>query len=295
VEAGERPVTTAIDRVVTEPGVYDLPDETYHADPVPGGSLSFTGARKLLPPSCPALFRHWLDNGEAAKREFDFGHAAHQLVLGTGPQIVVVDAPAWRTKAAREQRDAAHAAGRVPVLAEEYEQVRGMAAALHRHPIAKALFDPDRGDPEQSLFWVDRPTSVWRRARLDWLPHHGGGRFIVPDYKTAPCAAPSAIEKSVHNFGYHQQGAFYLDGVTALGLADDAAFLLVVQEKTPPYLVNVVRLDDVALRIGRDLNREAIDKYAECVADDHWPGYSDEVEYISVPPWVEKQHMGSPW
>lgn len=38
---------------ITEPGVYDLPAEVYHADPVEGGSLSSTGARKLLPPSCP--------------------------------------------------------------------------------------------------------------------------------------------------------------------------------------------------------------------------------------------------
>jgi len=33
---------------VTAPGVYDIPAEAYHADPVPGGSLSASGARDLL-------------------------------------------------------------------------------------------------------------------------------------------------------------------------------------------------------------------------------------------------------
>ena len=43
--------------VVDEPGVYDGLDEAaYHADPVPGGSLSASGAKLLLPPSCPALY-----------------------------------------------------------------------------------------------------------------------------------------------------------------------------------------------------------------------------------------------
>jgi len=34
--------------VIRRPGLYDLPEHIYHADPVPGGSLSSTGARRLL-------------------------------------------------------------------------------------------------------------------------------------------------------------------------------------------------------------------------------------------------------
>jgi hypothetical protein len=43
---------------------------------------------------------------------FDFGHAAHKLVLGAGPEIVVVDAERWDTKAIKEEVAAIHAAGR---------------------------------------------------------------------------------------------------------------------------------------------------------------------------------------
>ena len=42
-----------------ELGVYDLPAAAYHRDPVEGGSLSASGAKKLMPPSCPALFKAW--------------------------------------------------------------------------------------------------------------------------------------------------------------------------------------------------------------------------------------------
>src|SRR5690606_30614366 len=85
-----RPEVTAAVEVETptevEPGVYDnVPSEVYHSDPVPGGSLSSTGARKLAT-ECPAAFKHWLDNPEPSKKEFDFGTAAHKVVLGDGPE-----------------------------------------------------------------------------------------------------------------------------------------------------------------------------------------------------------------
>jgi hypothetical protein len=275
---------------ITAPGVFDIPDAAYHADPVPGGSLSSSGARKLLPPSCPALFRYERDNPPAPRREFDFGHAAHKLVLGEGPELVVVDADDWRAKAAKEQRDAAHDDGLVPLLRHEHQQVVAMADALRRHPMAAALFLPGSGNPEQSLAWIDQPTGIWRRARLDWLPNTGTSRLIVPDYKTCKSAAPDHLQRDIHNYGYHQQAAWYLDGIHALGLADDAAFVFVCQEKTPPYLVTVAQPDSVALRIGRHLNRQAIDIYRDCVATGHWPSYSDDVALISLPGWVENRY-----
>lgn len=283
---------TATITEITEPGIYRLTADEYHADPVPGGSLSSSGARRLLPPSCPAVFRHEQDHGRAPKREFDIGHAAHQLVLGEGPDLEVIDAENYRTKAAQEQAKKIRARGGVPLLVAEHEEIVAMAAALHEHPVAAALFDRDNGLAEQNLFWNDARTGIMRRARVDWLPERGTGRLIVPDYKTCRSADPASLAKSVHNFGYHQQADWYLDGIRTLGLAgDDAAFVFVCQEKTAPYLVTVVELDAMALRIGAIRNRRALDIYARCVAEDHWPGYAADIALVSLPPWAER-HEG---
>jgi hypothetical protein len=286
-------VTIAIDKplIIREPGVYDIPDHAYHADPVPGGSLSSSGARKLLPPNCPARYRYELDHPPASTAEFDFGHAAHKLILGSGPELAIIDADDWRTKAAREQRDDAYANSAVPLLRYEYEQVHAMAAAIRQHPIASVLFDPDHGTPEQSVFWIDDRTGVWRRARLDWLPNPSGGRLILIDYKTTRSAAIDAIQRAVHQYGYHQQADWYIAGAKALRLAGDVAFLFVFQEKTPPYLVTVVELDIVALRIGRELNDQALDVYSRCIETGRWPGYSEAIELIPLPAWAETRHM----
>lgn len=277
---------------ITEPGVYDMPEDEYHADPVPGRSLSSSGARKLLPPSCPAIFRHEQLHGRPPKRVFDFGHAAHSKVLGIGAPIHKVDAADWRTKKAQEARDLAYANGEVPLLAGEVETVDAMAAAIKAHPIASALFDPGRGGkPEQSIFWQDQRWDTWRRARLDWLPAPAvaDGRLIVADYKTCASAEPQAISKAVGNHGYHQQADWYSTAVQQVGLADDVAFVFVFQEKTAPYVITVVELDTTAMFIGRQLNELALSTYRRCLDSDRWPGYRDDVAHISLPPYVELQ------
>ncbi len=273
------------------PGLYDgIPDVAYHAD---RESLSVSGAKKMLPPSCPAIFHHDREHGQPPNAVFDFGHAAHSVVLGAGSEIKVVDADSWRTKAAKEDADAIRAAGHTPILAHEWQQVLGMAEAINAHPVASALLDPHHGKPEQSGYFRDGAHDVLRRFRLDWLPDTDGGRLIVPDYKTAASAEPGAIRKAVANYGYHQQHAWYLDGLHALGLAEDIAFVFIFQEKTAPYLVTVVELDAEAVHVGRALNDRALQVYEECTATGVWPGYTSDVELISLPPWATRMDFAA--
>jgi hypothetical protein len=277
---------------VTEPGIYpDMPIDVYHGDPVPGGSLSSSGARKLLDPSCPAIYKWERDNPQPHKREFDIGHAAHLLVLGDGPELEVIDFPDWKKVAARELRDLAYDEGKVPLLTKEHEQVQAMAEAIRQHPTAGRLFDPEAGTAEQSLFWHDPQFKVWRRARPDWMPHRGDGRLVVVDYKTCRAADPGALQRAVYEHGYHAQAAWYLDAVKAFALHGDQepAFVFVFQTKTAPYLVHLVELDFPALTLGAARNERALRTYAECQRTGVWPGFNDRITYLPLPPWAEKR------
>lgn len=275
--------------IVDRPGVYEMTNEQYHADPVPGGSLSSTGARRLLAPSCPALFQHERTHGRPARKVFDFGSAAHMVVLGAGPELVRIGADEWRTNAVKAEVAEARERGAIPLKPADWDQVHAMAAAIRQHPVASRLFAPGSGRPEQSLFWVDQATGVWRRCRPDWLPYPTGGRLIVPDYKTTVSADPRSIEKSVYDYGYYQQDPWYVDGIRAVLGVEDVVMVFVFQEKTAPYLIHVVQLDPIAIRAGRRRNREAIAIYQQCTASGQWPGYSDRVEIVSLPAWAEKQ------
>lgn len=280
-------------------GVYNaMPPEQYHADPVPDGSLSSGGVRRLLDPSCPAKYRWWADHPEPPKPEFDFGHAAHRKVLGIGADIVIIagtgkDENAWRTDDDKAAVEAARVAGQIPVKPRDMVVVDAMAAALREHPVARALFEPGTGLAEQSLFWRDPEFGVWRRARPDWLPfwYTSGGQLVIPDYKTCTSANPADLERAIVQHGYDQQAAWYLDPVGPLQLGDPNAvmFVFVFQEKTPPYVVTTVQPDVVMLKRGRMRNRLAMSIFLECSESGVWPGYVEGLGTLSLPPWVENE------
>jgi hypothetical protein len=282
-EETEAPAVPEVE--ITGPGVYDMPADQYHRRP----ELSSSGMRKLLAPSCPALFKWDQSHAQPPKDEFDFGHVAHKIILGAGAEIEVLDFDSFRTNAARDAKAQAYAEGKVPILERDYANAKAMAWQVKNHPIAGPLLTDGRG--EQSLFWNDRATGQSLRARVDWLRNPRSSRLIVVDYKTTTKVDPPSLEKAIYDFGYHQQGATYREGCMVLELGDERTVVnLVFQMKTAPYLVHVVQLTPGDLQLGSARNRAAIRIYRECMASGQWPGY-DEVSHIEIPAWAQAREQ----
>ncbi len=269
-------------------GIYEgMTDAEYHGDPVKGGSLSNSGAKTLL--KSPALYRWQLDH-RVEKREFDVGHAVHGKVLGVGMDVVAIPddvlsaAGAANTKAAREFIAAAREAGQVPLKADVIAQVDAMSDAVLTHPLARALFER-AGVAESSIFSPDPETGEWMRARPDFLPERSDGRTIIVDLKTAASADPREFDRSAAEYGYDMQSEFYPELVRRVRGDDDTAFVFVVVEKTAPYLVSVVELDEQFSQIGRAKVRRAVDTFHQCRQADEWPGYAPVVHKVEPARW----------
>ncbi|OHT52597.1 PD-(D/E)XK nuclease-like domain-containing protein [Mycobacteroides chelonae] len=289
------------EQIPAEDGMYSgIPDEVYHAD---RGSLSSSGARALLAPSCPEIFRHQQLEPPAPKPQYDFGHVAHKFVLGEGSEIAELDpaihglnkdgSPSKAPTSTAMWQEAAEAAryrGQIPMHIAEVAKAKAMAAKVRQHPLAAALLAD--GTPELSGYWHDPETGVRLRFRPDWLPNPGRGRLIVVDYKTATSAHPGHFARAAADYGYHQQVPWYLDGLAACDIADDAAFVFIVQSKTPPFPVSVIELKPDDIELGRRRNRKAIDLYAACAAHDHWPDYGQGVHSVSLPSYAVYQQEG---
>jgi hypothetical protein len=275
------------------PGVYtaqELSLEAYHADIVPGGSLSSSGARALLAPGCPAQFNYDRQQPQLPKKEFEIGTAVHSMLLGAGTDLVVVNAEMWNTKAVKADVAAIRADGNVPLKPSDMEQVKEMVAAVRRHPVAGPLFWPGTGTAEQSLYWPDPATGVMCRCRPDWLKELPELTLCV-DYKTAAKADPEAVSKAIADRGYHQQDPFYLDGIQQV-LGMPARFLFVFQSKTAPYLITVRELSEADRAIGRAKNQRALRIYAECERTGQWPDWTgpiEEIPVISLPAWTAQR------
>jgi hypothetical protein len=264
---------------IVRPGVYDIDEATYHAH----SALSSTGARTLAT-DCPAVFDYQRIHTEPPKKEFDLGSAAHKLVLGAGPEIVVVAPNEWRTDKAKEAVAAARAAGQIPLRPRDFDTVMRMADALRAHPDADEVFTAG-GVAEQSLFWTDMETGVFCRARPDWMA------VDLDDYKSTTDVSIAHIEKVIHDNGLHQQADWYLRGAVDRDVVKpDARFRFVFQRKIPPYLVTIVELDDDTLQIGHDQNNYALETFYNCTLAGDWPSYTRGVETVGLPSWAKRRH-----
>jgi hypothetical protein len=266
------------------PKVVDgLPADDYHADTT---SISSSGLRALLPPGCPAQFKYDRDNPPAPKREFDLGTAVHAELLEEGKGLTVLDFDNYQTKAAQQDRDEARAAGLVPLLRQEYEQVQAMVAAVRKHPQAGPLF-AGPGIAERSIYWTDPATGIRCRVRPDWLKELPSLTLAV-DLKTTKDASPQAVQKAIRDYSYHQQDALYVDGIWAALKPEDVRFVFVFVSKTPPHLITVRELPQQDRDIGRARNEHALRIYADCTARDEWPDWTgpvDEIPQLGLPSW----------
>lgn len=226
------------------------------------------------------------DDGSEAKQR---GHTTHVAVLEPARFLAeYVAAPRFdkRTNAGKAgwaDFQAEHS-GKVIVPEDEFALAGTMAAAVWSHPTAAELLRG--GLKEVSLAWRDKDTGVPCKARLDHLGTAGEWSAIV-DLKTSRNASRRSFERDVHSYGYHQQGAFYLDGADALS-PRPRKFIFVVVESEPPHCVAVYELDSEAIDLGRDDYKKHLRMYAECVTTGRWPGYPDGMDYVSLPTWAFK-------
>lgn len=162
---------------------------------------------------------------------------------------------------------------------KEADSVAGMQAALQLNPNAKALLDAD-GWPEVAAFATDPVTGVLVKCKFDKLLN----TLHAIDLKTTQDLREFA--KSVANYRYHVQQAFYSDVFEwATGLQLNAFDFLAV-EKDAPNASRIFVIDTPSVDYGRKLYREALNTYAECLSKNEWPMPDGGTEYITLPSWA---------
>lgn len=250
----------------------DVDEAVYHAGmDTDEPSLSVSGAKRIL--DSPARFR-WERVNPPAKKVFDFGHAAHKKVLGVGLEVVacppdlLASNGAASTAKAKEWIAQAKQDGKVVLSAKDIAVIDAMAAALEESDAAHLFRD---GTPEMSMLWRDEATNVLLRGRADWITTYYGVPLIV-DYKTTGSANPDVFSWEAGRLDYPMQDDWYREGAETL-TGTPHGFVFVAQEKTAPYLVSVIELDDESREIGAQRNAVARRTYLDCMTRDQWPAH----------------------
>lgn len=270
----------------------NVPEAAYHADPCPEPSLSSGIARLLLRSPLHAMHAHprfnlaHEDDGSGAA---DDGTILHKMVLGRGSDVAVIDADDWRTKAAKEARDAAREAGRVPVLAGRYGELEAAADAIHDAIAtlpALAAMGGD-GQPEATMIWREPKFSgAWCRARVDWLPDAPTAPLF--DIKTTKLSAdPREWQRRIVTT-YCMQASWYLRGARALGRRP-ADFVFLVAECDPPHGIATMACAPSLLAYADAECERALAIWERCMKAGTWPGYPPHTAYVEAPPWLLMQ------
>ena len=189
-----------------------------------------------------------------------------------------------RTKAGKAEWEAftTAATGRTVLPKADADLVMRMAHSVFTHPAAAMLLALP-GKAETTHMWIDAATGLQCKCRPDWLTDDG--RLLV-DLKTTEDASARGFAKSIAQWRYHVQASWYLDGIEQATGTRPEHFLFLCVEKKAPYAVAVYAADAEMIAAGAHTAARDLDVLATCKAANAWPGYSDQIEPISLPPWM---------
>ena len=266
--------------------------KTYLADPAPEPSLTSSLVRELLQTAPRRVWENCsrLNPDYQAKQKdtFDLGSAAHELFIGAGAGIVVINEDSYRTKAAKEAKAAAYAAGKTPILRANIARVEAMDDAAKKQFSRSTAIGPliDRAIGEASIFW--REAGVLCRCRPDFYSAGPSDpQPVIIHYKTTGITiTPYTLSKYAASLGWEMIAAHYAAGVKALTGEEPKQFFA-VQENVPPYLCLVAEMDKQFLELGQQRRARALDVWAWCLREKKWPLWPSGTVVMSAPMWHE--------
>lgn len=264
---------------------------TYLADPAPEPSLTSSLVKGLLSTAPRKIWQKTKRLNPSApsnnKAVFDLGSAAHTLFTGEGEPIVWIDADSYRSKDAKDERDAAHKEGKTPILAKDKPLVEAMADAAKDqfadNPDIGPLLQSETLLRECSIFWKE--AGCLHRCRPDFYDPETN---TIIHYKTTGVSiAPSELSKYAANSGWYLIAAHYAAGIKAMTGRTPKQYFA-VQETEAPHLCVVAELDATFMATAAMRRDRAMMIWARCLRDNNWPGYPRLTAKLECPEWLER-------
>lgn len=175
--------------------------------------------------------------------------------------------------------------GRELVPFADYALCQSQLKAITGHPeIANLLRD---GMGEVSIFWIDKATGIYCKARPDWLPKPIDKSIMPVDLKTCADESPSGFGRAAARLRYDLQAAHYTAGIEAVTKLHVDAFVFAAVSSKPPVLAVPYVLTDEIRDQGRDERRELMERLAWCQRENEWPAYGSGFQLLDFPAYAK--------
>lgn len=231
-------------------------------------------------------------------RPMEVGSAIHAAILE--PEVFELEymlLPEIKDRRQPEYKDAVKALGAGKVFAgTDCENITNMQNAVWGNDDAKDLLTGD-GYNELSGFAADPETGIICRHRFDRLKKTATGWRGV-DVKKTQDVSQFKFSRSIHDYRYHVQAAFYSDQFEWITGTKLEGFSFIAVEEKWPHRVAIYELDDISVEIGRtgieshDVNgyRQNLNTYADCLKNRDRVHNNLKSTVISLPDWVLRQY-----
>ncbi len=234
---------------------------------------------------CPAVYKHRRENPIEPTPAMRMGTLVHTAILEPHDLDNLIVAPQVDRRTTQGKADWAafqiEAKGKQIVTEEEIDNLGGISRAVWAHPGASRALRM-LAEVESSIFWTDPETGVECRCRPDGILSNGA----IIDIKTTKDARPDEFAKSIANYRYHVQAAFYSEGYQAIHGRPPRGFMFIAVETEPPFLTACYVLDEKAILRGRSEYQADLSTFVRCRDADTWPGLADEPVRIDLPRWA---------
>jgi PDDEXK-like domain of unknown function (DUF3799) len=167
----------------------------------------------------------------------------------------------------------------------DYALCQEQLEAVKREPELAAMLRAGAG--EVSVFWTDKATGLYCKARPDWLPPADAGRVTPLDLKTTIDESPSGFGRAAARLRFDLAAAHYTAGIeAATGLRVEQFVFGAVSSKPPVLAVPYVLTDEIRDQ-GRDERRELMERLAWCRRENQWPAYGTGFQLLDFPAWAK--------
>jgi exodeoxyribonuclease VIII len=162
------------------------------------------------------------------------------------------------------------------VSLKDYVLALNIRLAVLAHPKAALLLE--QGQAELPIF--GKIADLDAKCKVDFLNTKYN---VCIDLKTTTNSAPGEFAKSVWNYRYHVQAAFYMD------LTKAERFIFIAVEKEAPFNVELYELDPEAIERGRQEYLADIETLKKCKETNNFHGYTtdNKIHILSLPNWVK--------
>lgn len=170
------------------------------------------------------------------------------------------------------------------ISSQQYDDAVALREAMLANTAVKKLLG--NGCSEMPVTWQREEGGIPCKAKLDYL--RSG---LLVDYKTTEDGSLKGFSRSLANYGYYRQMAWYMEAAEVAYGERPRGAVLIVQEKSLPEAIGIYSLDAESLELGAQECDFAYRAITERLQSGKWEAYPERIQEIKLPFWFMKERF----